>query len=313
MERAVLRVRLRPWLRRLPGAFAVAIIAAMAAIAIRRWEDVRAQEWQVAPALLALSVAIVVAVVLLGTLAWAVVVRHLGAARASVREIASIYLYSNLARYLPGAVWNLAARAYLGHRQGLGQRQIWIATAIDLTVAVATGLLLYSVTVAAGGAAVVPPLLAAGGALALFAAVSPPSLRRLSRLLGRGAGPTEVLQWRVYIAYLGASCAAWGGMGVAFFFFVAGLYPVTGSFALSAIGLWSLSAVAGLAAVGVPQGVGVKEGVLVLGLSSALPAPAALAIALASRLWLMLCDVIAAGVWWGAAALAARSRCPRRR
>jgi hypothetical protein len=282
----------------LQAALAGAIVVAMAALIAQRWDEVRLQSWQVAPAPLALSVVLVVGAILLWAVVWGRIVRQLGAAETPTREIASVYLYGNLARYLPGAVWNFLARAYLGHRLGIGQRRIWTATVLDLTVAVATGLLLYAATVAGGAPAVVSPLLVAGCALALFALMSPPTLRLVDRATGGRAGVTKTFGWRAYGAYVLVSGVVWAGIGVAFFFFVAGLYPVEPTFVLPAIGLWSLSVVAGLIAVGIPQGLGVKEGLLAFGLSAAVPGPVALALALASRLWLVGCDVLAVGLWW---------------
>lgn len=290
--------RARAWQGRLQGMLAAAIVLVMGATLVQRWDEVRAQPWQVAPAPLALSVILVVGAILLWALVWAVVVRQLGAAETPIRQIASVYLYGNLARYLPGAVWNLLARAYLGQRLGLGQRRLWTATVIDLTVAIATGLLVYAATVAGGGPAVVSPLLVAACSLALFALVSPPALRLVDRATRRGAGASDVLGWRAYGAYVLMSGVVWTWIGGAFFLFVAGLYPVEPTFVLPAMGLWSISVVAGLIAVGVPQGLGVKEGLLAFGLSAAVPAPVAVAVALASRLWLIVCDALAVGLWW---------------
>ncbi len=156
--------RLRPWLGRIQGLLAAAIVVAMAILVVRRWDDIRSQPWQISPGPLVLATTIVVAALLVWAVGWAVVVRRLGAADQPVRTVAGVYIYSNLARYLPGAVWNLVARAYLGHQQGLGQRRIWTATVIDLTVAVATGLVLYTGSVAAGGPEPIPSVLAALGA-----------------------------------------------------------------------------------------------------------------------------------------------------
>jgi uncharacterized membrane protein YbhN (UPF0104 family) len=297
-EASRILLRLRPWLGRLQGVLAAAIVISLVVVVARRWDDVRAQDWQVSPLPLALSVGIVVSAIILWACAWALIVRRFGAVERPVREVASVYLYSNLARYLPGAIWNLFARAYLGQQRGLGQRRIWTATVLDLTVAIATGLLLYAVMAPAAGLALLSPLLSGSIALLLMGVVSPPALRAVTRYPGGRASHRIVLGWAQYAAYVGVSCAIWLAIGVAFHLFVAGLFPVEPAFLPAAIGLWSLSVVAGLVAIGVPQGLGVKEGLLVLGLSAVLPGPVATAIAVGSRLWMILCDIVAVGVWW---------------
>jgi hypothetical protein len=119
-----------------------------------------------------------------------------------------------------------------------------------------------------------------------------------------------VLRWSEYGAYFALSYAIWTGIGVAFYLFIAGLYPVEPGFVPAAVGLWSLSVVAGLAALGIPQGLGVKEGLLVLGLSATLPVPVATAVAIASRLWMIVCDLMAVGIWWGLSTIETRRRRP---
>lgn len=74
--------------------------------------------------------------------------------------------------------------------------------------------------------------------------------------------------------------------------------------------MWSFSATAGLVVIFVPYGLGVKEGLLTLLLQPFLPAESAVLISLASRLWTIACELLAAGIvavlFYGSKRLASR-------
>jgi uncharacterized membrane protein YbhN (UPF0104 family) len=287
-------------LGRIQGIVAALILAAMVFSIVRRWDEIRDQPWQLNIAPLVLSTALVSAMIVLWALVWGVMIRRLGGADRPARVSARVYLYSNLARYLPGAIWNLVARAYLGHHEGLGQRRVWTATVIDLIVSVATGLILYVVTIglpAPAGALAPWPVLVAAALIGLVV-ISPPALAALDRRIAARWGGSVVLGWRDLGLYLAASLAVWTVIGVAFYLFTFSLYPVDPTMIPTAIGVWSLSVVGGLVAIGVPQGLGIKEGILTLGLSAVMPAPVAALIAIGSRVWMICCDALAVGIWW---------------
>jgi hypothetical protein len=57
---------------------------------------------------------------------------------------------------------------------------------------------------------------------------------------------------------------------------------------------------AGMAAIGFPQGIGVKEAVLIFGLGFSLPLSQAVSVALLSRAWIIAGDLLALAAWWAA-------------
>jgi hypothetical protein len=78
---------------------------------------------------------------------------------------------------------------------------------------------------------------------------------------------------------------------------VLSVYPAQNFHAVELVGGWLFSFVAGLLAIGVPQGIGVRDGILVLFLSASMPLPAAIALATLSRLWLIIGDFVTPLVW----------------
>jgi uncharacterized membrane protein YbhN (UPF0104 family) len=77
------------------------------------------------------------------------------------------------------------------------------------------------------------------------------------------------------------------------------IYPLSLRQMPEVIGGFSFSIIVGLIAIGIPQGLGVREGVLTLSLQALVPLPVAVSISLFSRFWLVLCELLATLLWWG--------------
>ncbi|MCS7002953.1 MAG: hypothetical protein NZ518_08905, partial [Dehalococcoidia bacterium] len=230
--------------------------------------------------------------------------------------IATVYLYGNAAKYLPGAIWNYVARAYLGAQQGIGQQRVWTASLIDVTTAVATGLLVYGVSgfFPRQHSAFLPVWAPFVLALGVLAVISPPALRLVDRVVRRlrqrQSAPVEP-PWHVTARYLLCAFVTWSVIGIAFWALVNGVYPLPLGAAPEAMGVWSLAVISGLVSVVAPQGLGVREGALALGLSGLLPPPVVIVVVVAARVWMIVCDLLAVVVWW--TATVAENRVARRR
>lgn len=90
----------------------------------------------------------------------------------------------------------------------------------------------------------------------------------------------------------------WACVGVSFFLFVKSIYPIqtTQLFIISSIYpfAWSI----GFMSLITPSGLGVREGVLSMFLTTCLPPVTATLVALLSRLWLINIEIILAGIAW---------------
>ncbi len=243
-------------------------------------------------------------------LAWVVILRWLGL-RPRPTPVVSLYISTNLRKFLPGGIWHLASRV-----QALRQP----SAALGPPVATATALL----------AVLIEPLLAATAALALVSlggwqsglgalALLPlgllvprwlnPLLRQLERGKasqlglgdGEGSGPKADPEWAgqvgaypwtplltqlafVLLRFAGFACCVWA-------FDLQAMVPWTtwlSGFALA----WTL----GLVVPGAPGGLGVFEAALLLRLGLTLPEPPVLAVALSYRIVVTLADLLAAGL-----------------
>ena len=238
--------------------------------------------------------------VVLGTYAmliegWRRVLSALGGSlgRASA---ARIWFVSNLARYMPGAFWQLGAMTELTRRRGVPVTVSTSSAVVITIVNVFTGL-----AVATAFAATTPAVLdgtrgriiVAVGALVLLAMpiVAPRLVRLARRVTGRELVVPRVGLRPVVVAAI-ATALAWLAYGVAFWILTAAVLPGEWRDLSGCIALYTLSYLFGLFNPA-PAGIGAAEGAMVLlapQLGVATSAEAAV-LAIAVRLWRTILEI----------------------
>lgn len=88
----------------------------------------------------------------------------------------------------------------------------------------------------------------------------------------------------------------WSIAGIGFYMLTCSVYPVPPAQMLYAVGLFGLSTVIGILALFAPSGLGVREGILVLGLSLIMPEEYAVIISIVSRLWITVSELSLVGI-----------------
>ena len=91
----------------------------------------------------------------------------------------------------------------------------------------------------------------------------------------------------------------WACAGVSFFLFVKSIYPIRIVQLPIISSIYPFAWSIGFMSLITPSGLGVREGVLSMFLTTCLPPVTATLVALLSRLWLLNTDVILAGIAWG--------------
>ena len=221
-------------------------------------------------------------------------------------EAARVWFVSNLARFIPGMVWQLAGVAAMSHERDVSPVAATAAVLLQQVVLVFTGL--------AVAAAWAPALLArwaygirpgellalTAGAMVLLVILLPRIMPVVSGVVSRAVRrdvtwppmPTGEFAW-----YVAGLCLPWMTYGVAFWLFGHGLLGSQGPVLALAVGSFVASYVVGLIVVFAPSGLVVREAALVAALSPALGGGPALVLAVASRLWLLMVELaIALGV-----------------
>jgi hypothetical protein len=211
-----------------------------------------------------------------------------------------VYLVSNLAKYVPGSVWGYVSRAYLGRDYGVTLARVGISTIWEVGITIVASLLLTAMLLPVFPVKLpnrVFQLVAAVAAVSLILLL-PPVFNRWMRFLGRWRPMAEppVFRWYDFGLYLGAAFVTHVLVGTAFFLFASALVDLPPRDWSGFVGAWSFSATAGLVILLTPYGLGVKEGVLTLFLRAFMPLGAAVLVALLSRLWTIVIELILAGL-----------------
>jgi hypothetical protein len=214
-----------------------------------------------------------------------------------------IWFLTNLARYIPGTIWQFAGLATLASRQGVSP------------VAATGAVLFQQVTLLVTGAgvafALMPRVARAWGAelswglawglvaalLLLGAVLVPTTGRWIRRAVARVAGrdvPWPEAPPRELAVYVSALTLPWIAYGVAFWWFGLALLGDNAPSLGLAVGAHTASYVAGIVAIVAPGGIVVREAALVAALSPAVGGEHALLLAVASRLWLILLELVTA-------------------
>ena len=278
-----------------------------------------ARQWQsVAPALeglrldwprLLASGALVIATYLLLIEAWRATLR-VWSQSLPFSAAARIWFVSNLGKYVPGKVWQIAAMGALAQKSGVSATAAIGSSLLVNLVSVLAGFAVIAATAAGRVGAVVGAQMTGGGersaqfivigiaiAGAIALALAPVAVPRLAALAGKMTGRPlaipPVPPKAVWVA-AASTVASWLAYGIAFFLFAHGITPRATGNALSYIAVYTGSYLAGYLALFAPGGVGIREAAIIIampkfGLASAADAAV---IAITSRLWLTILEIL---------------------
>ena len=223
--------------------------------------------------------------------------------RLAYRPALYIWFVTNLARFIPGAVWQFVGLAALVSAHGVSPVAATGAILIQQLLFLGTGAVLTLVMVpqllGQWAAGLSPWAAVAGGALLIgllvagFPVVLPAVGRWVGRLVGRGLGGPAPAR-RDLAAYVTLLLAAWVCYGVAFWLFGQAVLGDRGPNLGLAVGAFTGSYVVGLLAVFAPGGIVVREAALVAALAPSLGPGPALLLAVGSRLWLLALELLTA-------------------
>jgi hypothetical protein len=224
---------------------------------------------------------------------------------------ARIWSVSNLARYLPGKIWNIGAMGAMSKNAGISpvaaSGSAILSTLVNLlaglAVAVIAGRALLDQSSQGRGAIAILIVLVAAAMLLIAPWLMPRATPLVARLAGRPVEAT--LPGRAVVYALVGNVVAWLLYGTAFQLFVVGLLgPVGGGYA-EYLAAYTISYLLGYLFIFAPAGIGVREGAMVTVLTYAglTTAPEVALVAITSRVWLTLLEVVPGFVFWTHAAV----------
>jgi hypothetical protein len=209
---------------------------------------------------------------------WLAILGRLGA--QTRRWWSAIFFQSQLAKYIPGTLWQYAGRLALASARGLPTGVVARSMPIELGASIAAAgvasLLLLGVWV-------IPIAVALAAGSLTIARRSESTRTKLSRDISAFA-----LAMPLY-------AAVWVALGSAFWLTASGIFSIPIRQLPFYLGAFAAAWIVGVVAIYAPGGLGVREGVLIGLLHSRLGSADALVVAAASRVLLTLVDVLFAG------------------
>lgn len=280
-----------------------AIIAAVWAIAAQ-WDAFVAALSQLSWWQGSLSLLASFTYVYLTMLSWRALLNGMGKG-VPLKPAATIFFISQVAKYLPGGVWNFVAAAEAGVEYKVSRRRSVTVLLTSMLISILTGMVFAVLTMLFGPEG----LRTSYGWTGLFLPILlvlllPPVLNRLIsmalRLLKREP-LEESLNWGPWAMALVWSTAAWliAGLQIWLILTALGMEESPATFFL-ATGGYALAWTVGFLVFFVPAGLGVREVVLGAVLAGYLPQGSVLAVVLLSRVLLTIGDLVLgvlASVW----------------
>lgn len=290
----------KPAWRRIAGILLVLVTAWwLGQMIADNWSELRRFDWRADPGLLAASVAAHVAVLAFGVWVWSRVLRHFEHPPVRLGTLQRIWFLSNLARYVPGKVFQFVAVAQLSRNAGLSGAVLLTSILVHTGITLLSSVVVAAWTLTEGIVRGVDPLWPALAATAgAVLAVHPAFLNRLLAVIPRLL-KKDVIRWNAGwadgVLLLALSVVNWLLYGAAFHLFMASLADVPWPLMPQMAGVNALSFFLGYASP-LPGGGGLREVSMTALLTPYLPDGVAAVLSLASRLWTIAAELLGGGL-----------------
>lgn len=239
-----------------------------------------------------------------GAYIWTVLLRTLGATNVRFsRELIYVYAKSWLGRYIPGTAPWILGKIYFASQKGISKNKLAVSSLLEglLQVVVTLALAILILLLDARTTEIIDSSLKALLVVALLGCVVvllPPVfngvIKLAYRLVKKKTFDTAHAATRRSIAtgsllYLIATLVG----GLSFFFIAKAVYPeLAYSDMLFVLGVSNLASAVSMLAIFAPSGIGVREAIQVALLALIMPAEIALVIAIVTRLWGIIIDLL---------------------
>lgn len=209
-----------------------------------------------------------------------------------------IYLYSEFGKYLPGKIWTILGRIYLGAKKGISKKDLAVSSFLDVALSTGAGLVLgtFFLLIFLGNFFSYLYFLSVLVALAGLIAAHPRAFYPVFNFVFRRLKKVEILPseflsytkiLKAFFCYLLISFVS----GTAFFFLVKSITSLSFFYFPAIIGVYNLAVNLGVVAIFAPSGLGIREGIMTLFLNIYFPVSVAILISLIARIWLTAVEI----------------------
>ncbi len=219
--------------------------------------------------------------------------------KASIRypDAITAYLYSILGKYIPGKVFMLAARIPAYEEKGVPMRKVTVCFLLENVCTLLGAGFLFLISLFFFPNDLLKDYLFAVVifVVVFFICINPKIINFFLRIAGKLMKkndmeiPFNYLQMiKVVLLFI----CNWLIVGTGFYMLICSIYPLPISQWLYVGGIFGLSAIIGILSIFAPSGIGVREGILILGLNLVMPNEYSVIISIVSRLWATIAELI---------------------
>lgn len=272
------------------------------------WDKFTSAIKEIHPFSLTLSLVLVILGQIAGTFSWQTLVDDMGP-KVGVARGSQVFLVGQLGKYVPGSIWAYVLQMELGKKYGIARARVFAASLISTGIAVVAAMLLGTLAL---------PVLFKGhrellwlylllpiGLICLHPAVISRIAQFVFKVL-RKEPLDHDLRKRIVGRSLGWSLISYTCFGAHLWLLLNSVSNPGATGLLMCIGVLAVAMTAGLFAFILPSGVGVREAVIVAGLTTVIDDPQALALAVVSRVLFVITDLLVAGGATGTALMSRR-------
>ena len=211
------------------------------------------------------------------------------------------YLYSHLGKYIPGKVFIVLARIPPYRKYGVPAKTVTVCFVLENICTILSAGLLFIISLFVfpnetfNSYKWVTIILIIVFFICLNPAIMNFFLGLLEKITRREGFRVRITYRQMVIAVL-LFVLNWVVYGTGFYFLACAFHPVPAGQWLYVVGIYSLSCIAGIMAIFSPSGLGVREGIILLGMGLIMDQNYAAVISIIARLWAVLTELVLLGI-----------------
>jgi uncharacterized membrane protein YbhN (UPF0104 family) len=203
---------------------------------------------------------------------------------------------TQIGKYLPGKVWYIVGRVYIGKRAQFDGKKLTLSMVLETCLVYITGGIVFSLTtLISGNYSITWLVISVVFTIAAIVIIHPKILGGISNFALRILKKPMI---RLTLTYRQISKISlyffgiWITQIIGFYFLIKAIYPIPLHSIFNLASAYALAWISGSVAVFAPGGLGVREGMMTLLLSSVLPVPLAIAISFVARVWITIFEAV---------------------
>ncbi len=276
--------------------FAVLVLFFLVRYFYINYEDIKQLDIKISPGVFAVSMLLYFVYKITLASLWHYITKLNGSAVGYKKAVTS-YLYSILGKYIPGKVFMLAARFPAYEREGIPMRKVTICFLLENICTLLGAAFLFIVSLFFFPNDILKDYIYITAAMVavFFVMINPRIinffLKKIGKIIKKNDMEIQIsypAMLKVVVLFIGN----WLIVGAGFYMLSASVYPLDASKLLYTGGIFGLSAIIGIISIFAPSGIGVREGIMILGLSLIMPEEYAVIISVVSRLWATVAELI---------------------